>query len=86
MNKQTKAAAISLGKLAGAAAAFAGVKIFTSIIKATIEQEKALAQLNAVLESTGGAAGRTADDMVELAKSIQADTRGKLRQDCRVYP
>lgn len=45
--------------------------IIRGFVNNTIEQEKALAQLNATLKSTGGAAGLTADDLTKLATGMQ---------------
>jgi len=44
-------------------------------VKAFMESEDALAQLNAVIKSTGGAAGVTADAATELAASLQKTTK-----------
>lgn len=45
-----------------------------AIINATIDAEKAQAQLAAVLKSTGGAAGLSADQLNKMAASLQAVT------------
>jgi hypothetical protein len=44
-------------------------------VKAFTESEDALAQLNAVIKSTGGAAGVTADEAIKLATSLQKTTK-----------
>jgi hypothetical protein len=56
---------------------FAGLSagaFFGAIIQNTIESEHAISQLNAVLKSTGGIAGVTADEVLGLSKSLEAVT------------
>lgn len=65
---KTLAVGLAIG---GAAATAFGV----SSVKAFEESEDTLAQLNAVLKSTGSVAGVTADQAVKLAKSLQATTK-----------
>lgn len=57
-----------LSKLFAAGAIFLG---FKKIIKATEEAQFAEAQLNAVIKSTGNAAGVTAEQMTSLASALQ---------------
>ena len=52
----------------------AGAAGFGLIIKNSIEQEKALAQLNARIKSTQGAAGKTAQELTKFAGSLQQIT------------
>lgn len=47
---------------------------FKTVVDKTIQQEKAVKQLETVLTSTGGAAGRTAEQMQAYAASLQATT------------
>lgn len=68
--KLLKASAVGVAAIGGAAIAF-GV----SAVKSFEESENAAAQLNAVLKSTGGAAGVTADQANDLASSLQKVTR-----------
>lgn len=65
-----KVVAAGLAVGAAAATAFGVVSV-----KAYSESEDKLAQLNAVLKSTGGVAGWTADQAVELSKSLQEVTK-----------
>ena len=60
------------GKEVGRLAAFAGVGIaLKAIFGATIESEHALAQLDARLKSTGGAAGLSREQLIAMATSLQ---------------
>lgn len=60
-------------KLVGAAIAASGItKAFVSTIEAAQESVQVQNQMLAVLESTGGAAGMTADQLTDLASSLQA--------------
>ncbi len=61
----------NIGRLA---AAFAGGAFFQAVIANTIESENALAQLNATIKSTGGAAGLTSDELVAMAQGLQQVT------------
>jgi phage-related minor tail protein len=60
-----------LGAVGGLGAVTLGIR---AIANATIEAEKAQAQLNAVLKSTGGAAGLSAGELNKMADSLQAIT------------
>jgi hypothetical protein len=60
--------------LAGIVAALGIAKAFKSIISATIEQEAALAQLDAAVKSTGGAAGLTSKELQKMASEMQGLT------------
>jgi len=60
-----------LGKILGAGALYLA---FKKIISATAEAQKAEAQLNAVIKSTGGVAGVTAEEMKKLATALQNTT------------
>lgn len=56
----------------GAYASFRGVQsLVGGIVGATIEQEKAVAQLDAALRSTGGAIGLTREDLLGMAADLQ---------------
>lgn len=56
------------------AAALAGGVFFQAVIRNTIESEDALAQLNATIKSTGGAAGLSSEQMVAMAQGLQKVT------------
>lgn len=60
--------------IGGLAAALAGGVFFQAVIRNTIESEDALAQLNATIKSTGGAAGLSSDQMVAMAQGLQKVT------------
>ena len=60
--------------IGGLAAALAGGVFFQAVIRNTIESESALAQLNATIKSTGGAAGLSSDQMVAMAQGLQKVT------------
>ena len=64
-------AGIKVGALAAVAGLAALGKGLISVIKLAGEQEQAEAQLNAVLESTGEAAGLTSKELTDLAASLQ---------------
>ncbi len=59
---------------AGLTAGLTAGALFKGIIQNTIEAENALAQLNSVIKSTGGAAGITAADVLSLSQSLQKVT------------
>ena len=68
-----------MGKVVGiASAAYFGarglISGFSSVIRLAGEQEKAEAKLNAVIKSTGGAAGLTATELKKMASNLQAVT------------
>lgn len=60
--------------IGGLAAALAGGVFFQAVIRNTIESEDALAQLNATIKSTAGAAGLSSDQMVAMAQGLQKVT------------
>lgn len=60
--------------IGGLAAALAGGVFFQAVIRNTIESESALAQLNATIKSTGGAAGLSSDQVVAMAQGLQKVT------------
>jgi phage-related protein len=66
------------GKLLGAAAALGAAvgigKFFGSTIEEAAEAQASLSQLDAVLKSTGGAAGVTADSITSMASQLQKIT------------
>ena len=69
--KTLKDAAFSLqGVLAGVGAAFS----IKQIIDNTVRQEAALKQLEAALQSTGGAIGYTRDQLAQMAAELQGVT------------
>lgn len=70
LNRGAKTVAIGLAAVSAAAVAF-GV----SAVKAFAESEDAMAQTNAVLKSTKGAAGVSASAVTKLASSLQSVTR-----------
>ncbi|HZM23781.1 MAG TPA: phage tail length tape measure family protein [Anaerolineales bacterium] len=51
------------------------VAFFKASIDSAVEAESALAELNAVLRSTGGAAGLTADELTHMASELQKVTK-----------
>lgn len=57
--------------LLGGAAVLGGIR---AVVAATVEQEKALAQLDARLRSTAGAAGMSREELVNLAGAMQQVT------------
>lgn len=65
-----KAAAIGIGIASAAAVGFGVLSV-----KAFNESELAIAQTNAVLKSTNGVAGVTAETVTKLATSLQSQTR-----------
>jgi hypothetical protein len=72
----------SLGRAGSAAsrafgpllAGLGGAALLGSIVRNTVAQEQALAQLEARLRSTQGAAGLTRDELVEMASALQRVT------------
>lgn len=68
--KANKEGLMAIGAAAGVA--FAGIAAFANdSIKAAQEHENAVAQLNAVIKSTGGAAGITAQAAIDLSEKMQ---------------
>lgn len=65
-----KVVAVGAGIAAGAATVFGAVSV-----KAYSESQDKLTQLNAVLQSTGGVAGWTANQAIELSKALQKVTK-----------
>lgn len=63
-----------LAAAAAAAATLVGVLTFRSAIKNAGEAEQALAQVRQGIESTGGAARRSVDDIVALTAAIQGQS------------
>ncbi len=62
---------LQAGAIALAAAGAAAVAFGASSVKAFSESENIGSQLNAVLKSTGGVAGVTADQAIKLSKSLE---------------
>ncbi len=62
------------GRLIGAGMAGAALMAVRRMISATKEQEAVVAQLNAALASTGGIAGKTADELQKTASALQRIT------------
>lgn len=60
--------------LAGLGVAFSAVAVARKFITATEAQQKAVAQLEATLKSTGGAAGRTSEQLQAQASALQKVT------------
>ncbi|MEX2150699.1 MAG: phage tail length tape measure family protein [Steroidobacteraceae bacterium] len=58
----------------GVFAALGGAALIRGIIRASIEQENALRQLEQRIKSTGGAAGKTASELTGFASSLQKVT------------
>lgn len=65
-----KAAAVATAAAGTAAVAFGALSV-----KAYSESENAIAQTNAVLKSTGGIAGVTAEEVTKLANALQKTTK-----------
>jgi len=59
-------------KVTAAFASVGGVVLFKNIIENTAQSEKVLAQLDARLRSTGGAAGFTRDQLIDMSKGLQS--------------
>jgi lambda family phage tail tape measure protein len=71
----TEAQAKSLGKTLGDI--FAGIAVgafFKAVISNSSEAEQEMAQLNATIASTGGAAGLTSDEIVAMAEALSKVT------------
>jgi len=65
----------NLAAISGGVISVAGViAAFEAIKRATIESEQSIAQLNATLKATQGAAGLTAGDLEELGRGLRAST------------
>ncbi len=60
--------------LKGAFVALAGVLVFRGLIQKTIEQQRVMAQLNAVIKSTGGSANVSAKEVAKMAAAFQKVT------------
>jgi hypothetical protein len=75
--KSISASTIALGNIM-ADVAKSGIKLLGSqladTIKKSIDQEKVLAQMDAVLQSTGGTVGRTKDELVNFSRELQRTT------------
>ena len=68
--KANRESLMAIGAASGVA--FAGIAAFANeSIKAAEEHENAVAQLNAVIKSTGGAAGITAQAAIDLSEKMQ---------------
>lgn len=59
------------GRNAGRVAGLVGAGLFTGMVKNSIEAQNAIAQLNAVVKSTGGAAGFATPQLQALASEFQ---------------
>src|SRR5690606_3903763 len=64
-------------------AAVGGARLVRSIVRNTTETENALAQLNAALISTGGAAGYSRDQLVDMAQQMSASTTHSINEITR---
>lgn len=58
-------------KLTGVLTGISGIVLFKNIFENTARAEKAMAQLDARIKSTGGAAGFTRDQLVDMSKGLQ---------------
>lgn len=74
MSRSAAATGTAIGRMYNLIAGYAGIRSFGAIIRATVEQEQAVKQLNATLESTGGAVGRSSQELQDLASSLQRVT------------
>jgi hypothetical protein len=66
--------AARMGAAVGVAAVALGAMVTRKVIENTKVQDAAVAQLNATLESTGFAAGKTSDDLQQTAAALQQVT------------
>lgn len=62
------------GKTAGRVAGLVGAGLFAGMVKNSIEAQNAIAQLNAVVKSTGGAAGFATPQLQSMATELQRVT------------
>lgn len=62
------------GAFGGLLAGLGGAALLSGIVRNTIEQEQALAQLDARLQSTQGAAGLNRDQLISMAAAMQRVT------------
>lgn len=62
------------GKRAGKVAGLVGAGLFAGIVKQTVDAQNELARLNAVLASTGGAAGKSVGELTGFADALQKVT------------
>lgn len=69
--------AVALGNIAADAIAN-GMRMMTGVVSGSVQawqqQENAMAQTEAVLKSTGGAAGMSADELYKLSSALQSTT------------
>ena len=70
--KQIQATASRVGKVIGTTLLAVGTGAIYGIVRNTIEAEKQMAQLEAVLKSTGHVAGLTSGELTKLADKLQA--------------
>ena len=56
------------------ATTYAGFKVFESMVRGANEFELAVSKLNAIVKSTGGAAGYTTGELVKLASALEGVT------------
>lgn len=74
-SKALKKSMTGVGKAIVGAFSIGAVTAFTgAIIRATAQQEKAFAQLQAAVQSTGGVAGFTAEELAGMASGLQQVT------------
>lgn len=71
MSKASNAATLAFRMLGGILATGILYKGFKQVISDAIEAEQVMAQLNAVITSTGGAAGFTSDELDKTASALQ---------------
>jgi len=72
---KTEKSAARMGKAIGAAVGFLATgALARAAIANTVEQERVVAQLEATLRSTGGAAGLTKDELLNMASAMQEVT------------
>ncbi len=74
-----EAARRRVGGLQSALLAFGAVRAIQATIRATVRQEQAIAQVEARIRATGGAAGLTSREIQDMASALQdVTTRGGL--------
>lgn len=66
LERKSRALGVGIGVAFGAVSAAVGI-----VVRNTMQAEKSMAQLDAILKSTGNAAGYTRDQLVDMARQMQ---------------
>lgn len=74
LNSVTIATTAALTRMLPFAGGFAGLFTGAAFVRNTVEQDNAMAQLEAAIRSTGGAAGMTSSELAAMASSLQKTT------------